>query len=159
MNQRTEEWIRQRPIEAYFLLGIAICFGTLFPAVLIIPQEGMFGQILSFYLARIGVYSPVLAGMFVARVIHSARQPVSLSRRLLVFLPVWFIAEIILSASLRLTAPPGTSLIALIVLSLPAALLPALVISSAIQVLMASNICWRHWSNRKGARSTTWSLC
>jgi membrane protease YdiL (CAAX protease family) len=131
VNLWTKEWIRRHPIEAFFLLGIAICFVTLFPAVLIIPQEGIFGQILSFYLGRIGVYSPVLAGMFVARIIKPGRQRVSLARRLLVFLPVWFIAEIIHTASLELTAPPDTSLIALIVLSLPVALLPALVISSA----------------------------
>jgi membrane protease YdiL (CAAX protease family) len=130
MNE-LHNWIRRHPIEAFFLLGIAICFGTLFPAVLIIPQEGIFGQILSFYLARIGCYSPVLAGMFVARVIQPGRQRVSLGRRLLVFLAAWFIAEIIHTASLGLTVQPGTSRIALIVLSLPVALLPALVISSA----------------------------
>jgi len=128
---KLDNWIRRHPIKAFFLLGIAICFGTLFPAVLIIPQEGMSGQILSFYLARIGVYSPVLAGMFVARVIQPGRQRVSLARRLLVFLPAWFIAEIIHTASLGLTVQPGTSQIALIVLSLPVALLPALVISLA----------------------------
>jgi membrane protease YdiL (CAAX protease family) len=69
--------------------------------------------------------------MFVARVIQPARQRVSLTRRLLVFLPVWFIAEIIHVANLQLTVQPGTSLIVLIVLSMPVALLPAFVISSA----------------------------
>ena len=128
---KLNNWIRRHPIAAFFLVGIAICFGTLFPAVLIIPQEGMFGQILSFYLSRIGVYSPVLAGMFVARVIQPGRQRVSLARRLWVLLPAWFIAEIIHTASLGLTVQPGTSQIALIVLSLPVALLPAFVISSA----------------------------
>lgn len=124
-------WIKNHQVAAFSLVGIAICFGTLFPAVLIIPQEDTLGQILSLYLARIGTYSPVLAGMFVARVIQPARQRVSLSRRLLVFLPVWFIAEIIHIANLQLTVQPGTSLIVLIVLSLPVALLPAYVISSA----------------------------
>ncbi len=125
------DWIRRHQIVAFFLAGIALCFGTLFPAI-IIPQEGMIGQILSVYLARIGVYGPVLAGMFVARVAQPSRQQVSLTRRLLVFLPVWFIAEIMHTASFKLTTPPGTSLIALIMLSLPAALLPALVITLAI---------------------------
>ena len=106
-------------------------FGLLFPVVLIIPQEDTFGQILSLYLGRIGFYSPVLAGMFVARIIQPGRQRVSLARRLSVFLPVWFIAAIIHTASLNLSAQPGTPLIALIVISLPVALLPAFVISSA----------------------------
>jgi len=131
VNQRTKEWIRRHPIEAFFLVGIAICFGMLFPAVLIIPQEVTLGQILSLYLGRIGAYSPVLAGMFVARIIKPARQRMSSAHRLSIFLPVWFIAEIIHTASLWLSVPPGTSLILLIVLSLPVALLPAFVISSA----------------------------
>lgn len=131
MNQGIRKWIRRRPIEAFFLLAIAIFFLAGFPVILIIPQEVILGQILSLYLGRIGVYSPVLAGMFVSRIIRPARQRVSLSRRLLVFLPVWLIAEIIHTASLNLDAQPGTSLIALIVVSLPVALLPAFVVSSA----------------------------
>lgn len=130
MNKLTV-WIKRHQIVAFFLVGIALCFGTLFPVVFIIPQEDTLGQILSLYLARIGVYSPVLAGMFVARVIQPDRQQVPLTRRLLVFLPVWVIAEIIHIANLQLTVQPGTSLVVLIVLSLPVALLPAYVISSA----------------------------
>ena len=132
MKQKTGEWIRRHPIEAFFLLGIAICYVTLFPAILIIPQETTLGQITSLYLGRIGVYSPVLAGMFVSRTIRPARRRVSLSRRLLVFLPAWLIAATIHTASLNLDAEPGTSLIALIVVSLPVALLPAFVLSSAV---------------------------
>jgi membrane protease YdiL (CAAX protease family) len=112
-------------------LGIVICFATLFPAVLIIPQEVTLGQILSLYLGRIGVYSPVLAGMVVARVINPGRLKSSFSRRLLVFLPVWIIAELIHVASLRLSVPPDTSLLLLIVVSLPVSLLPAFVVSAA----------------------------
>ena len=125
------DWIRRHQIVAFFLVGIAICFGTLFPVVLFIPQEDTLGQILSLYLGRVGVYSPVLAGMFVARIIQPARQRKPSVRRLLIFLLVWFIAEIIHIANLQLTVQPGTSLIVLIVLSLPVALLPAYVISSA----------------------------
>jgi len=131
VNQRTTEWIRRHPIKAFFLVGIAICFVTLFPAFLMITQEVALGQILGLYLARIGAYSPVLAGMYVARIIKPGRTRISLNRRLLVFLPVWIIAEIIHVASLRLSVPPDTSLMLLIVLSLPIAVLPAFVISSA----------------------------
>ena len=131
MNQRLKEWIIRYPILAFFLLGIVICFGTLFPVVFIIPQEVTLGQILSLYLGKIGVYSPVLAGMFVARIIKPNKQKTSFTRRLLVFLPVWTIAEIIHVASLKLSVPPDTSLILLVVLSLPVAVLPAFVVSSA----------------------------
>jgi membrane protease YdiL (CAAX protease family) len=131
VNQTTSEWIRKHPIEAFFLLGIAICYVTLFPALLIIRQETIAGQIIVLFLGRIGVYSPVLAGMFVSRIIRPARRRVALSRRLLVFLPVWFIAAIIHTLSLNLEAEPGTPLIALVVISLPVAILPALVVLSA----------------------------
>jgi len=131
MNQRLKEWIRGHPIEAFFLLAIAMSFGLLFPVFLIIRQEDVLGQILFLFLGRIGTYSPVLAGMFVARIIQPGRQRVSLTRRLSVFLPVWFIAAIIHTARLNLDAEPGTPLIALLVVSLPVALLPTFVISSA----------------------------
>jgi membrane protease YdiL (CAAX protease family) len=131
MKQRWKEWTKRHPLEAFVILGIALCFATLFPAVLIIPQEAIVGQILSFYLGKIGVYSPVLAGMLIFRIINPGRQKTSFMRRLLIFLPVWVIAEIIQVASLRLSAPPDTSLILLIVLSLPVAVLPAFVISAA----------------------------
>jgi uncharacterized protein len=130
MNRITD-WIKHHQVAAFFLLGIVICFATLFPVVLIIPQKDTSGQLLSFYLARIGVYSPVLAGMFIARVIQPGRQQVPFARRLLIFLPAWFIAEIIQVASIRLTSAPGASTVALAILSLPAALLPTIVISSA----------------------------
>jgi uncharacterized protein len=130
MNGLTD-WIKRHDIVTFFLLGIAICFVTLFPVVLVIPQNDTLGQLLSFYLARIGVYSPVLAGMFIARIIQPDRQRVPFARRLLIFLPAWFIAEIIQVASIRLTAAPGASTVALAILSLPATLLPAFVISSA----------------------------
>jgi hypothetical protein len=54
MNQRIREWIRRHPIEAFFLLAIAIFFLTVFPVILIIPQEVTLGQILGLYLGRIG---------------------------------------------------------------------------------------------------------
>ena len=131
MKQKIEEWIRGHPIEAFFLLTIAMSFVFLFPVFLIISQEDVLGQILCLFLGRIGTFSPVLAGMFVARIIQPGRQRVSLTRRLSVFLPVWFIAVIIHTASLNLNAEPGTPLIALLVVSLPVSLLPAFVISSA----------------------------
>ena len=131
MKQKIEEWIRGHPIEAFFLLGIAMSFVFLFPVFLIISQEDVLGQIMSLFLGRIGTFSPVLAGMFVARTIQPGRQRVSLTRRLSIFLPVWFIATIIHTANLNLNVEPSTPLIALLVVSLPVSLLPAFVITSA----------------------------
>ena len=131
MNRGLKEWTKRHPVEAFFVLGTAVCFATLFPAVLIVPQEVLLGQILSFYLGKIGVYSPVLAGMFVTRIISPGRHKISFTRRLFVFLPVWIIAEIIHVAGIRPSVSPDTPLVLLIVLSVPAAVLPAFVLSSA----------------------------
>ena len=49
MSERIKAWIWRHPIEAYFLAVIAICFATLFPVILIIPQQDTLGQILGFY--------------------------------------------------------------------------------------------------------------
>jgi membrane protease YdiL (CAAX protease family) len=124
------KWVRGHPIEAFFLLAIALSFGLLFPALPLVSREGTLDQILGYYLARLGVYSPVLAGMLVARILRPDRPRVTLGRRFSRFLPIWLIAVVINTASIRLTTPE-IPLIGLIVLSLPVALLPALVISSA----------------------------
>jgi membrane protease YdiL (CAAX protease family) len=70
--------------------------------------------------------------MFIARVIKPNRQKVSFARRLLVFLPLWVVAEIVHVTNLRLSVPPDTPLALLVILSLPVALLPAYVLSSAV---------------------------
>lgn len=44
MNKLTD-WIKRHQIVAFFLLGIVLCFGTLYPAVLIIPQEDRRGKV------------------------------------------------------------------------------------------------------------------
>ncbi len=125
------DWTRRHPIEAFFCLGVIICFGTLFPALYFLPRDTTLGQVLGFYLAKIGVYSPVIAGIVVVRVIQPNRQRVPIARRLRISLPVWFIAVVVNIAGLKLTAPPSVPLAGLILLSLPVALLPAWVISSA----------------------------
>jgi CAAX protease family protein len=131
MNQSTKEWMRRRPIEAFFLLAIALSFGTLFPAIYLIPHDAGLGGIMGFYIGKIGVYSPVLAGIFVTRIIQPGRHRLPFARRLKISLPVWLVAMIISVANLKLTAPPSVPMIGLIVLSIPASLLPAWVISSA----------------------------
>ena len=132
MNQSPKEWIKQYPVAAFFASAIVWCFATLFPAIYLVPHDsGVFG-ILGFYLGKIGVYSPVLAGMFVTQMIRPGGRQGSFVRRLKFSLPVWFIAILVNIASLRLTAPPSVPLAGLIILSVPVALLPAWVVSSAV---------------------------
>jgi membrane protease YdiL (CAAX protease family) len=132
VKQILNEWVKARPIVAFFVSAIAICFATLFPAIYLVPHDaGAFG-ILGFYLGKIGVYSPVLGGMFVTRIIQPGHYQGSFIRRLRFSLPAWFLALLISIADLKLTAPPSVPLTGLIVLSIPVSLLPAWVISSAV---------------------------
>ena len=131
MKERIEEWIREHPIEAFFLFAIGISFVLMMPAVLIMRRGDVPSQILSMFLGRAGAYSPVLSGIFIARIIQPMRERVALRRRLSVFIPVCLVAAIIHTASLTLEAGPDAPLIGLLVISLPVGLLPAFVISSA----------------------------
>jgi membrane protease YdiL (CAAX protease family) len=132
VNHIAKEWVNGHPVTAFFLSAIAARFATLFPAIYLVPHDtGAFG-ILGFYLGKIGVYSPVLAGIFVTRTIQPGRSQSSFLCRLKFTLPAWFIALLISVADLKLTAPPSVPLAGLIVLSVPVSLLPAWVISSAV---------------------------
>jgi hypothetical protein len=131
MIQNTKEWMSKHPLPAFFIFAIAICFATLFPAIYLIPHGASVWSILGFYIGKIGVYSSVIAGIFVTKVILPGRHHVSFSRRLKYSLPVWIAALFISAADLRLTAPFSVSLTILIVLSIPVSLLPAWVVSSA----------------------------
>jgi hypothetical protein len=131
INSYIKEWIKRYPIEAFFLLAIVICFGTLFPAIYIIPRDTTLGQILGFYVAKIGVYSPVLSGILITHISQHQQYRVSFKHRIMILIPAWAISMIIQVADLNLTAPPEASMIGLFILALPVSLLPAWVISSA----------------------------
>jgi len=129
--QKLGKVIKNHPVEAFFLLATGICYLTLFPAIYVVPHDaGLFG-ILGFYLGKIGVYSPVIAGIAITRITNPGPPKVNFTRRLKISLPVWIIAIIVNIAGLKLTAPAGVSMTGLILLSIPVALLPAWVISSA----------------------------
>ena len=54
----------------FFSTGDIHVFRIDFPILLFITQDNVSGQVLSLYLGKLGAYSPVLAGMFVSRLIH-----------------------------------------------------------------------------------------
>jgi len=131
MKGSLKEWIKRHPLEAYFALGIVLCFATLFPAIYLVPQGHISGQIFTFYLGRIAVYSPIIIAIFVTRIICPGIKRTHFTQRLKISFPVWLIALIIHTASLKQTAPQTVPLFGLIILSIPVAILPAWVISSA----------------------------
>jgi membrane protease YdiL (CAAX protease family) len=130
--QNLTELIKRHPLEAFFIIAIAIMFGLVFPAIFLIPRENTLGQIIGYYFARIGVYSPVIAGIMVTRVTKTPKNKVPFARRLMFLLPVWLLALGIQMADLKLNASSGITTIGLIILALPVSFLPTWVVSSAV---------------------------
>ena len=119
------------PVIAFFAISAAISFAMLFTAIYFVPRDNSIGQILGYYMASIGTYSPAIAAIFITRIIRPGRSNVSFSRKLVLSLPVWFIAMIVNIANLKLTTAQDAPLIGLIILSLPVSFLPAWIITSA----------------------------
>jgi membrane protease YdiL (CAAX protease family) len=130
--QNLTELIKRHQLEAFFIIAIAIMCGLVFPAIFLIPKENTLGQIIGYYFARIGVYSPVIAGILVTRVTKSPKHKVPFIRQLMFLLPVWLVALIIQMADLKLNASSGIPIIGLIILALPVSFLPTWVVSSAL---------------------------
>ena len=131
MNQPVQELIKKNPIIAFFGVAIVISFAMLFSGIYFVPRDNTIVQILGYYMGCIGTYSPVIAAIFITRIIRPGQPRVPFNKKLTISLPVWLIAITINVANLKLTAPSSASLIGLIILSLPVSLLPAWVITSA----------------------------
>jgi hypothetical protein len=70
MNQPVQEWIKKNPIIAFFAVAIAISFAMLFSSINFVPRDGTIGQILGYYIVCLGTYSPVIAAIFITRIIR-----------------------------------------------------------------------------------------
>jgi hypothetical protein len=130
--QNLTDLTKRHPLEAFFIIAVAIMFGLVFPAIFLIPRENTLGQIIGYYFARLGVYSPVIAGIMVTRFTKTPKQKVPFIRQLMFLLPVWLVALIIQMADLKLHAPSSITTIGLIILALPVSFLPTWVVSSAL---------------------------
>jgi uncharacterized protein len=115
-------------------------FGLVFPSIFIFSSGNTLGQIIGYYFARVGVYSPVIAGIMVTRVTKTPKHKVSFFRRLMFLLPFWLVALIIQIADLKLNAPSSITTIGLTILAFPISFLPTWVVSSAL---------WGHDNVRK----------
>ena len=78
------EWMKSHPIVPFFILTLVLLYILLLPAFYL-SQMGLADQpllqVLILYIARLAVYSPVLAGMLVTRWTLPVRGPVSVSKR------------------------------------------------------------------------------
>jgi len=130
MNKLTE-WIKQHQVAVFFLLAFAVTWATLIPAMAMSSETRVLFQVLVFYLGRIGVYGPVLAGIIVTRVTAPERGERSRGARWVAFFAAWIVAWAVSCLYVRRLSSGEIELPAIIVLTGPSALLPAFVVSSA----------------------------
>jgi membrane protease YdiL (CAAX protease family) len=134
VNKLTE-WIKQHQVAGFFLLAFAITWGALIPAVVMSSETRVLFQVLTFYLGRIGVYGPALAGIIVTRVAAPERGERSPRARWIAFFATWILAWAVSCLYVRRFLPGEIELPVVIVLTAPSALLPAFVVSSAFSTV------------------------
>jgi hypothetical protein len=71
--KRLTKWIRGYPLAAFFTIAIVFMFALLFPALYLSSLDQPIMQVFVPYLARVAVYSPVLAGVGAASADFSDR--------------------------------------------------------------------------------------
>ena len=135
MNRLTK-WVGQHHLAAFFVLAYAITWAAIIPAVALRSDDRELVQVLVFYLGRIGVYGPVLAGILVTRAAAPDRGDPNRGRssraaRWIAFFATWVVAWAVGCLHLRRAASGEIPLTAIVVLCVPAAMLPAFVVSRA----------------------------
>jgi membrane protease YdiL (CAAX protease family) len=128
MNKLTE-WIKQHQVAVFFLLAFAITWGAVIPAMAMSSETRALFQVLVFYLARIGVYGPALAGIIVTRVAAPGWGERSRGARWIAFFAAWTLAWAVSCLYVRRLSSGEIGLPAIIVLAAPSAMLPAFVVS------------------------------
>jgi membrane protease YdiL (CAAX protease family) len=129
--KNTIECIKVHPIGSFFALTLVLAYTLLFPAIYLMERTDQdLIMIFVLYSARLGVYIPVLIGMLVTRLTLPAQSPISTSKRWSIFGIVWLVALIIYALDLQ-HGESSLEWVPSLILSIPIALLPAFVISSA----------------------------
>jgi hypothetical protein len=133
--KKSIEWIKAYPIIFFFTLTLlsmfTLGFSLVYLASMDITDQPLL-QILMLYAGRLAVYSPVLVGILVTSQTLPDRSPESARVRWLSFGIVWLVALVISALDLRRNIPEeALGWVALLVLSIPIAILPAYVLSSA----------------------------
>lgn len=131
--ERFRSWVKANALISFFGLTLLLVFILLIPFVV---QSGFKDspilQLLMLYAARLGAYMPVLVGMLVTGWALPVRCPASASKRWLIFGVVWLAALTVYVLDLRRNIPEAVlGWGALIIISIPIAVLPAFVVSSA----------------------------
>jgi len=129
--KKSIDWIKAHPIVSFFALTLLLTYALLFTALFLMDMTDQdLLVIFGLYAARLGVYAPVLVGMLVTRCMLPDQSPTSASKRWSIFGIVWLVALIVSTLDLKRGGAP-LEWVPLLILSIPIAVLPAFVVSSA----------------------------
>jgi membrane protease YdiL (CAAX protease family) len=135
--KKVTDWMKAHPILSFFALALALMYILFFLAIYLYQislADQTLLQVLVLYISRLAVYSPVLAGMLVTRWTLPVRGPVSARKRWVTFGIVWLAALIISTLDLwRGNPDPTVGWVPMLIISIPIAILPAVVFSSAFR--------------------------
>ena len=135
-------WVKSHPLAMFFSLALVLTYGLLIApglalaSVLAFALAGLENQsdlmnLLLINTGRLMVYGPVLAGMIVTRWITPGQKPGSARIRWITFWIVWITALVVSALGLQQESASNIGLIPLVIISIPIALVPAFVFSSA----------------------------
>jgi membrane protease YdiL (CAAX protease family) len=126
-------WMKTHPIVSFLALALGLIYLLLFPVIFLMDSAMPdLLQLLMLYAARLCVYGPVLCGMLVTRWTASERSLAPAWKRWLCFGIVWLVALLVYTLDLHRNVAEGSlGWAGLLIISIPIAMLPAYVVSSA----------------------------
>jgi membrane protease YdiL (CAAX protease family) len=131
--KKSIEWVKAHPMATFFTLTLALMYLLLFPVVFLmdsIKQDLL--QLLVLYAVRLVVYGPVLVGILVTRWTAPERSLAPAWKRWLCFGIVWLVALVVYVLDFHRNLSEGSlGWVGLTIISIPIAILPAYVVSSA----------------------------
>ena len=133
-ENKKSNWMKSHPLASFFLLALVMSWGL--PIVLGFALTSLVNQsdlkdVVGQGAMWVSLYGPVLSGMIVTRWITPEQSPAPARRRWLTFGIVWIIALVVSALSLQQMFASNIGLISLLLISIPIALVPAFVFSSA----------------------------
>lgn len=124
--------MKAHPIVSFFALDLALVYLLLFPVVFLMDTAQPLLQLLLLYVSRLCVYSPVLCGMLITRWTSPWRSPAPARSRWFCFGIVWLVALVVYTLDFHRNVAEGSlGWVGLTIISIPIAILPAYVVSSA----------------------------
>ena len=129
--QKAIEWVRRNQIISFFALVYVISFGIGISLVYVFQGDDPAQRTLQFFVVRLLLYGPALAGMIVARAADTGERTGGKSTRWLAFGISWVLAACVSVLYLMRTSGGEANPSSFILISCLGALFPAFVISGS----------------------------